>query len=377
MPYSMITRPEMNELNVLRALAFLAVVLQSALSVTNGLGHLGTADAIIVGLVYDAAKFSAPVFIFLTGYAIIAHGTTLSSYVNYVTKKGREIVLPYIVWSVVYFYLFHLNSEDNFLVQLLAGEAAPHMWYVIMVFQYHLLAPFFLFLFDIATRHVTTRLRLGVVIALVALVYVALLFWSWTSIYNGKPITETDVMLYIDRSFFAYAFYFVLGGVLARSKRSFRSFTLKMVPANSFLFFILYFYVNYQLFNSGTVLDLNLKVSTYLKPSMFFYVVSVMLLLYALSLVIVNTRTQLKTVLEFISRYTYIAYLSHFACIIVVSQLLRYFGLHHLPILYAALLFIGASAGAVFIGWCTSPDARVLLRSFTFRIGVVRERVKS
>ncbi|MGL4522148.1 MAG: acyltransferase family protein [Bacilli bacterium] len=357
MPYAMIHRKEVPELNILRAFAFLAVVLQSALSISNNLAHAQVADTIIIGMLYDSAKFSAPVFIFLTGYGIITNGTRLHEYAHYLTHKGKEILIPYLFWSLIYFILLGAGVRE-FGWKLIAGEAAPHMWYVVMVFQFHLLAPLFLFLFRLSEQYVTTRMRLAGVMAFVAGLYSWLLWMSSTYIYDGRPLTSIENALYIDRTFFAYAFYFVLGGVLAKSMRSFRTFAMRMIPLNSFLFFCMYFYVNYQLFNANDINELNLKVSTYLKPSMFLYVVSLLLLLYTLSMLIANTRTWFGVVLYWISEYTYTAYLSHFAVVLLAHKTFVAFAIVLNPVVYAICLFFIGTIGSVGISWFLSESKK-------------------
>lgn len=135
------------ELTVMKSLAFLAVVFQSALLYVMNYRSPHPEEAIMIGMLFHFVKFSAPVFVFLVGFHMVQQKEAIH-YRRYVSHKWVELMIPYIIWSFVYFILFssHLHVLDA-MKQLLLGEAAPHLWYVVMIIQFHLLiliiVPFF------------------------------------------------------------------------------------------------------------------------------------------------------------------------------------------------------------------------------------------
>ena len=86
---------------------------------------------------------------------------------------------------------------------------------------------------------------------------------------------------------------------------------MKHIPLITILFFILFLFINYELFSFYGANSIHLTVSTYLKPSMFLYIVCEIIILYVLSIMIVQRRGFLYKTLRFIGNYTYGAYLAH------------------------------------------------------------------
>ncbi len=128
------------EFKVLQSIAFLAVVLQSSLLYTMNQGNVSLEQSLIMGMLFNLAKFSAPAFIFIVGFHLIRHYTKQLVYKEYISEKATHLLIPYFFWSILYL----LTTNDLITLQggiksLLLGTAAPHLWYVIMMFQIHLL----------------------------------------------------------------------------------------------------------------------------------------------------------------------------------------------------------------------------------------------
>ena len=115
---------------------------------------------------------------------------------------------------------------------------------------------------------------------------------------------------------------------------------MKHIPLITILFFILFLFINYELFSFYGANSIHLTVSTYLKPSMFLYIVCEIMILYVLSITIVQRRGFLYKALRFIGNYTYGAYLAHFFFLRLCTKFLSLFALQENTILYSLLLFI-------------------------------------
>ncbi|ANB61938.1 acyltransferase [Anoxybacteroides amylolyticum] len=322
-----------SELVVMKSLAFLAVVFQSALLYVMNHRTLRPEEAVMVGMLFNFVKFSAPVFVFLAGFHMAQQ--TIGHYPSYVLQKGKELLLPYGFWAVVYLFLLAKDAGWNeWVKQFLTGDAAPHLWYVVMIFQFHVLAPLFALFFTwLKTKEAWTK-------ALISGAVVYILF-----LISFEQVS-TSSLHYFDRSFFAYFFYFLLGGVAAQTLQKWRKFVLQSIPFNTFLFLALFIFVGYELLTFKTIFSIDLKAATYLKPSMFFYVCSEILLLYALSITIVQTKSPLYTVLRFIHRYTYGAYLGHLFFIYMFAHTLNTAA----PLLQGVMLF--AVTAFLSVGCC-------------------------
>ena len=123
-----------------------------------------------------------------------------------------------------------------------------------------------------------------------ACLYFLLMWYSSHYIFNGEKLTSSTILHYTDRSFFFYSFYFVMGGIAAVALKAWRTFVIKHIPLITILFFILFLFINYELFSFYGANSIHLTVSTYLKPSMFLYIVCEIIILYVLSITIVQRR---------------------------------------------------------------------------------------
>ncbi|MDM5190803.1 acyltransferase [Bacillus sp. DX4.1] len=355
------------EFKILQSIAFLAVVLQSSLIYTMNQGNLVLEQSIIIGMLFNLAKFSAPAFIFIVGFHLISQYTKQILYKEYIYEKTANLLAPYLFWSIIYLFI----TKDALTMQsaiksLLLGTAAPHLWYVIMMFQIHLLFPLLCVTFYWFQKRTHNQQDIYKYMAVFAMIYFLLMWYSSHYIFNGEALTRSGILHYTDRSFFFYSFYFVMGGIAAVSLRAWRSFVMKHIPLCTILFFILFLFINYELFSFHGVDEIHLTVSTYLKPSMFLYIVCEILILYALSITIAQHRSGLYRALRFIGNYTYGAYLAHFFFLQLSIKILSMFTLQTNSILYSVLLFLCTGALSIttmvvcslipFHTWITGPS---------------------
>ncbi|WP_243525179.1 acyltransferase [Bacillus pseudomycoides] len=355
------------EFKVLQSIAFLAVVLQSSLLYTMNQGNITLEHTLIIGMLFNLAKFSAPAFIFIVGFHLIRQYTKQMVYTEYIYEKTAHLIAPYFFWSIV--YLFTANqivTMGSALKGLLLGTAAPHLWYVIMMFQIHLLFPLLCTLFYWFKRRTQNQQDIYKYMVMFAILYFLLMWYSSHYIFNGEKLTSSAILQYTDRSFFFYSFYFVMGGIAAVALKAWRAFVIKHIPLLTILFFILFLYINYELFSFYGVDSIHLTVSTYIKPSMFLYIVCEIFILYALSITIVQRRGALYKTLRFIGNYTYGAYLAHFFFLQLSMKLLSLFIIEANTIFYSVLLFLLTAAFSIitmvicsaipFHTWITGPS---------------------
>jgi surface polysaccharide O-acyltransferase-like enzyme len=338
-------KKQVPELRILQSLAFLAVVLQSALIYTMNQPNLAPEQAVMIGMFFNFAKFSAPTFIFIVGFTLLYHHEKQVRYQHYILEKVSELIIPYVLWSLIYLIMAHQipflsgSTVSEALKAILTGSAAPHLWYVVMMFQIHLLFPILFVLFHWFRKRIHSKSELYKVIAVFALAYFTLMWFSSHYIFNGESLTNSAVLRYTDRTFLFYSFYFVLGGIAALTLPTWRKFIIKNVPLNTFIFLILFVIVGYELLSFDGVQAIHLQVSTYLKPSMFLYIISEIMLLYALAMTIVQSRSIVYKVLQFIGRFTYGAYLAHFFFLHISANLLSMFDIPRNSLIYGLVLF--------------------------------------
>ena len=140
----------MLELDILRGFAMLVVVSShvSSISIENlisGRGHF------LTSMLHSSFNFSVPIF-FIVGAALSARsvaGRKVDIW-PYYKKKLIRIILPYLAWTLIY-TLFKIaiskTTWDDLLVfnnwfeWISQGRAYDHLYYLIVIGQFHLLFP--------------------------------------------------------------------------------------------------------------------------------------------------------------------------------------------------------------------------------------------
>ncbi|MGB8954562.1 MAG: acyltransferase [Tumebacillaceae bacterium] len=316
-------RERIGELDVLRALAFLAVVLQHSLGVYIRSADVQLSESTMLGMLFNLSKFAVPTFVFITGLTLLYNYYERVDYPRFLWKRAVEILLPYALWCLVYeVYLndWHLPALTaawamHFGRNVLLGSEYYHLWFIPMTFQFYLLYPLLLWVFKQARRLTTTRAGL---VAMIALLLAAYGWLMWFTIYRigGGHVHPTswfgkNLIRFLDMNFVWWSGYFFLGAMAGVALHRWREFVVRSVNWNGFLFVGLFLWVGYELMRSTYSGPVNLNFSTSLKPSMFFYTVSEVLLLYGLSMAIAKSGGWLHQMFAFFGKHSYGAYLAH------------------------------------------------------------------
>ncbi len=141
------TRGRQLWLDALRIFAAAAVV---ALHSMNGfitspamVGSLTWYGCLAVNAVVRAG---VPLFLMISGCLILSDART-ADFASFYKKRLTRILLPFLVWDVIYF-LVHLLTEErtyrfgDFLRELLNNGSEYHFWYVYTIAAIYLFAPF-------------------------------------------------------------------------------------------------------------------------------------------------------------------------------------------------------------------------------------------
>ena len=348
-------RERIGELDVLRALAFLAVVLQHSLGIYIRSADVQLSESTMLGMLFNLSKFAVPTFVFLTGLTLLYNYYEKVDYPRFIWKRALEILLPYALWCFVYeVYLnqwhppaFSLEWAMQFGRDVLLGDEYYHLWFIPMTFQFYLLYPVLLWVFKQARRLTTTRAGLWMVIALLLAAYGWLMWFTIYRIGGGHvhPTTWFGKILirFLDMNFVWWSGYFFLGGIAGVALHRWREFVTRSVAWNGFLFVGLFLWVGFELMRSTYHGPVNLNFSTSLKPSMFFYTVSEVLLLYGLSMAIASNGGWFHQAFAFFGKHSYGAYLAH---AMILNYVYKWMGKHVHVENYVAksfVLFVGCA----------------------------------
>lgn len=343
------------ELDYIRGLAFLAVVMQHALGVFIRYPACTINDQMILGTVFNLVKFSVPAFMFISGMVMVYNYSQEINSLTFYQKRCREICIPYLLWSMIYFTYYHWNSSGgytgkSFLYNLLTGSASYHLWFVILIMQWYLifplLVPFFRWMGERKTR------ILGMVI-LGAIVYTTVVWWSYRiapGMTAKMPGWWLQLVKFRDRNLIAWFYYFLAGGAAAFMLTRWRSFVKKRAVLVLTGWAVMLVIVTGELFTTLAGGRINLNISTSLKPSMFAYTLLSLALVYLAGRQFAAAPDcRCSRILKYVGRYSLGAYFVHALGLVAAVRCMMFVwpALARMPLLATGTAFLFCSALSV------------------------------
>ncbi len=210
-------RPHVYELDLLRAVTALAVVGVHTLSFTVGLnqteGGMEVQNAVVTAL-----HFTREVFMFVTAFALVyVYYHRPFQLKGFWVKRGIGVLLPYVAWTLIYTW-FDAPSQSllsfvrTSLINIVSGNAAFQLYYILLTIQLYILFPVFLAFLKRVAHYPWRVLIVSFIVQLVILYadYELFRVGTWGTTPVGKFIVQ-----YQDRFILFYQFFFILGGITA------------------------------------------------------------------------------------------------------------------------------------------------------------------
>ena len=188
------------ELNDMNAIACLLVILIHVLSIGISSVTPSSWQAAVIYFPWRLAAFVVPMFLYTGAVKMALHfmdrEITLGGYLRYMLQRIQKIYLPYVLWVVIYYACFlrigYVRGEGReFFSYLLLGNLSSPFYYIVIVMQFYLLMPFWLWM----VKHIPAYLALGV----------SLLAFSFILSLGGIDFP------YSDRIFLTYLLFWVAG----------------------------------------------------------------------------------------------------------------------------------------------------------------------
>lgn len=142
-------RKRLTALDVLRASAAAAVVMihvSAAVLLNTPRNSLGFQ---VAGLVNQFARFAVPAFVLITGVGLFynyGHRPHFS-WKQYLLRRASSLGLPYLFWSIVYFFFFRWVEQDftqlapRLVTALATASAVYTFYYFLIIVPFYLLFP--------------------------------------------------------------------------------------------------------------------------------------------------------------------------------------------------------------------------------------------
>ena len=305
-------RERLQEIDVLRAIAFIFVVVQHTLGGYSNMEGLPYSSFTIMKLIYVMGKPAVPIFLFISAVALFYAHLKNFDCKSYYLKRVRYIFIPYAIWSAI--NMIELGNEErfnDFFLQVISGNGAFHLWYMGMVVGIFLIFPIILWIVKKA-HLLDTKIKIGIFMFLFCVYYFVLRFQSEVSDSLGRFIFGTPTELQqriIDISALFWYIYFLLGiyFILNYEYIKRKVIQYKGVIFVSYGFLFIYSYLN----EIEKVESIKLIYLLYMMISIaVFYLVAVKL----------AEKNIVYRILKFIGDYSVGAYMAHIIVINYISN---------------------------------------------------------
>ncbi len=136
--------------DLIRVLAiFLVVVIHVSGQLTNVWGKISTDQWFIADIYGSIARVSVPLFFMMSGYLLLPRSESLRSFY---TKRMPKVVIPFVVWSVIYLSVFcgsqPATCTPNYLWQFITLKRTYfHLWFLYSLISIYLILPFLRLIF--------------------------------------------------------------------------------------------------------------------------------------------------------------------------------------------------------------------------------------
>lgn len=303
----------LKEFDILRAIAFIFVVAQHTLGGFSNIKGISYLEFIIMKFIYVMAKTAVPIFFFISAVSLFYVYFNKFNWKTYYIKRFKYVIIPYIIWSAVNMYeLGNTERFKDFIVQLIAGNGAFHLWYMGTILRVYLCFPAILCIAKKVCL-LSTKIKTSIFAGLTVAYYVITIYkddiTDKLSLFIFTNPSEVQHKI-VSVSVLFWFLYLVLGIYFALNYEYFKKKILEYKNIVVIIYFVLFVYAY---LNEIGVIQL-------IKSIYILYTVFSILAFYILSVSLVD-KSQIYESMKFISDYSFVSYMAH---IIVINQLVNY-----------------------------------------------------
>lgn len=212
----------------------------------------------------QTSRFAVPLFFLISGFVLELSSPGDLNYWAYLKKRLSRIFIPYLIWSLVYYFIIYPGNSLNFFSVLLSGGASYQLYFIPTLLVFYLFFPLFHRYYYFLSRKLVLII-LGII----------QLFFLFHDYYLGSyaifyPLNIALLNFYI----------FILGIVAFHYQSSLLIFAQKFKYFLSVITCLLVAYVFYEGGSRYAATGNYLAFYSQWRPSIFFYTLFLFLTLY-------------------------------------------------------------------------------------------------
>ena len=288
----------------MRTISILAVILIHTTTRTIEATHNNLTGFPWTLFLNQISRFAVPLFFIISGFVLELNYNYHNSYLSFFKKRVSTILVPYVFWSLIYYYFVYTQNTDSLYWVFFTGNASYQLYFIPTVAIFYLTFPFL---------HKVHKLITSV------LIMVPLAIWQISLLYHDyfiKQFRFQDPIRITILNFFV----FIFGMYAARNIDKILEFVKKW----KYFFLLTTIAMGVYVFFEGKI-DYQ-STGNYLafysqwRPSVLIYSLS----LFAFLLYFFSKPHRQLAIFEHISRLSYPAFFIH---VIVLEQTWKYIGL--------------------------------------------------
>ncbi len=294
----------------------------------------------VVLMLWRYAGFAVQGFFFLGGLRLMLRYKDGIDYRRYYAGRLKKIVLPYILWNIVFYVYFIIRgyavfSPKSFAINIILGNLVSPFYFVVTIVQFYALVP----LWRVIMKKINVRVALLVAALITFLLgqhlphLIALVLPSYSFKYNDRVLTT-------------YLFYWVLGGYVGMHYEKARDWfenRRKLIVILFVLSMLAEGILSYISFSGISRLP-------WLEYVHFLYCVGAVLFFFTLFSHFFEHRTVRSRLLAEIDRASYLIYLSHCLVIYIMNDMMWELGITSITLSYfirTVTVYLMTSAGCL------------------------------
>jgi len=305
-------------IDALRTVSIAAVLLIHTTTKVLEITHYDLITHSFTLLLNQLARFAVPLFILISGFVLELNYDYHASYWAYLKKRVSRILIPYLFWSLIYYFLIYTQNHDNLVSVLLTGSASYQLYFIPTLCIFYLLFP----LLHKAYKFIA---RIPV-LALLGITQILLMNQD----YFVKQYSFPDPV----RIFILSYFFFITGMVAGKNKDK----IIETVGKIKYALIILIPYLIYYIFEEGkTRYFKTYSIEAFYsqwRPSVLIYTLVLgAILFYAFD----KSRLRFQIV-EWLSKLSFLVFFIH---VIILEQIWKYLGRNLFnPVIFDLVFFI-------------------------------------
>jgi len=129
-------------IDALRILSILAVVIIHTTTRTLEASSFALTKIPFTLFLNQISRFAVPLFFLISGFVLELNYHADESYSSYLKKRLNRIFIPYVFWSIIYYFYIYVHGRNpNFLSSLLRGDASYQLYFIPAILILYLLFP--------------------------------------------------------------------------------------------------------------------------------------------------------------------------------------------------------------------------------------------